>query len=380
MQDAARWYVLRTFKYELQARRDFEWEAQQASASTSDVVASEGGPLGFSFEWFVPVHWQLERHNVDQPRPQMRPLVASYVFVRTDLERLRRIVAKYDYLYPYRPAGRDAVHEYCVWVGDAEMRSFMIVARAYEANRRFYDVRTTDVVQGDRVRVVGGVFDGVEGILQKVSRGSNDGEVLVELPGLTRLRTWRIEARYIEILEFAPGSSGLYDNLEFFMTTAVRALKASHTPEGISTTDVENLRLYVRRFGNLRTGSELTESTLRLLLFLSHHLLGDAADVMRLELARCLELLGRVKSESQRAFLLIHLYGALGDERYRTEARALIARWLPEGDDSASSLAGAGEELGRRTGTGEGLASLSPKKRRLIETLEEFESIRSSQK
>ena len=446
IQSEARWYVLRTFKGELQARRDFAWEAEHLAASAArdasvvaavsaqtaaaesvggapvagrPVASDEGataspagpahpdpaGPLGFAFDWFVPVHWQLERHNVEQPRPQMRPLVASYVFVRTTLERLRRIVGKYAYLYPYRPAGRDAAYEHCVWVGDAEMRSFMLVARAYEANRRFYDVRTADVVTGDRVRVVGGAFNGVEGVLQKVARGSNDGYVVVELPGVTRLRTWRIEARYIEILEFAAGSSGLYDNLEFFLSTAMRSLRASFTAVGVSATDVENLRLYVRRFRHLRTGSELTESTLRLLLFLSHRLLRDE-EPMRRELARCLELLGRVKSEMQRVFLLVHLYAATGEEPYRAEARALMARWLPcdvETPGSAASrpatapsLAASSREAtasglsasdctttttqGRSlsdstAATGERLVSLSPKKRKLLATLAEFETL-----
>ena len=56
-----------------------------------------------------------------------------------------------------------------------------------------------DLKKGQRIRIIGGVFDGAEGVLLKV-KGIRDKRLVVSLPNLLTVAATRIEPEFIQIL------------------------------------------------------------------------------------------------------------------------------------------------------------------------------------
>ena len=171
--DSARWYVLKTFRNELRAREELAAELARRRREQQDE----------EFRFFVPVHYRVEARGGHRA-PQLAPLLPNYVFVRATLACVFALKRQFPYLYIYPPQEAGLANlSRCVYVSDAEMQSFIIVARAYEHDQRFYQVEDSGLVRGDRVRVVGGLFDGVEGILE-YDQGRSGGRVTVSIPGI----------------------------------------------------------------------------------------------------------------------------------------------------------------------------------------------------
>ena len=66
-------------------------------------------------------------------------------------------------------------------VPDRQMENFMRVAKVTDDSVMFLDEETVVGKEGKRVRIMGGVFEGVEGVIRRVKRCKR---VVVELDGI----------------------------------------------------------------------------------------------------------------------------------------------------------------------------------------------------
>jgi transcription antitermination factor NusG len=85
-------------------------------------------------------------------------------------------------------------------VPEEQMRSFIIVAGSEEEQVRLLDEQSFDLSKGMRVRVTGGMFEGAEGVLTKVS-GARDRRVVVRIEGVAAVAAPTIDARLIEPID-----------------------------------------------------------------------------------------------------------------------------------------------------------------------------------
>ena len=83
---------------------------------------------------------------------------------------------------------------------EEQMRSFIIVAGSEEEQVRLLDEQSFDLSKGMRVRVTGGMFEGAEGVLTKVS-GARDRRVVVRIEGVAAVAAPTIDARLIEPID-----------------------------------------------------------------------------------------------------------------------------------------------------------------------------------
>ena len=325
--ESARWYVLKTFRNELRARQELGAElALRRQAQAAD------------FRFFVPVHYRVESRGGHRA-PQAAPLLPNYVFVRTTLDCVFALKRQFPYLYIYPPRDADGVTQLagCVSVPDAEMQSFIIVARAYEHDQRFYQVEPDAMAKGDRVRIVGGTFDGVEGILE-CDQGRAGGRVTVTIPGVSSIRTWEIPAEHIQYLEFAPEGRRIYAHFSAFQRKASAALLHHHSPAGATADDVSQMLLFIRRLAHVRTESDISESTLRVLL-LAAYTVTDNAPMAQLELQRSLTLAAAATGDTHRAFLWAYIFAATLRPDCAARARAITDAWPADGTLNAKRRA-----------------------------------------
>jgi len=111
------------------------------------------------------------------------PAVNNLIFVRSTQERISGLKVSNEVLEPLRymmdrTAGRE--HE-IMTVSDREMENFLRVARMTDESVMFLDERSVVGKEGKRVRIMGGAFEGVEGVIRRVKRCKR---VVVEIEGV----------------------------------------------------------------------------------------------------------------------------------------------------------------------------------------------------
>ena len=269
-------------------------------------------------DYFIPMCYKLVGPEGRKVRKKV-PLLPGYVFVRGCYEEICRYMSLHTYLNFYHPVIKSC--EGRMVVPDRQMDDFIRVARECEEDIRYYRPEEIDLQAGDRVRVIGGKLDGVEGVLQTV-RGKAGGRVVVSIPSLVAVSSWEIRPDYLEILSFAPGGRRMYGLFDAFFAKARKALADRLETGEASEADRAALSGYVARLRHLQTDTPYAACMLSLLMCMAHTVTGDAgrADGERAKLETARSGWG---SEERRAYFATYLYACTGDGRYLEEAKTL---------------------------------------------------------
>lgn len=148
---------------------------------------------GVGTECYVPMHY-ADRTYGGQKRKVWEPLIHNLLFVRTTRENLRAIKAGTNLPIRYiidRESGEPTV------IPDRQMQDFMAIVATRNEHIEIVEARKFDLSGGDRVRVTGGIFAGVEGCYV---RHKGHSKVAVEIGGLATALTAYVPAKYVEKL------------------------------------------------------------------------------------------------------------------------------------------------------------------------------------
>lgn len=169
------WYVLRvTYQRELAAKRLLD---------------------SLQVECFVPMRTVKRRIN-GRPVDMRESVIHNYLFVRTGkrtIDELKRFRMPYlRYVMHVQDGERQAMI-----VPEEQMRNFMAVAGCEREALLYFGPGEVDLAQGDRVRITGGVFEGVEGVFVRV-RGARERRVVVQIDGVAAVATAAVPPQWIE--------------------------------------------------------------------------------------------------------------------------------------------------------------------------------------
>ena len=137
-------------------------------------------------ENFVPMRYKVvERQNDGDAelRRELVPAINNLIFVRSTQERVSELKRTNEVLEPLRyMMDRTASQEHAIMtVADREMENFMRVASRTDDSVMFLDNETVVGKEGKRVEIMGGVFEGVKGVIRRVKRCKR---VVVEIVGV----------------------------------------------------------------------------------------------------------------------------------------------------------------------------------------------------
>ena len=145
-------------------------------------------------ENFVPMTYRIVevRNNGDtgqrkgessELRRALVPAINNLIFVHLTQERISELKRTNEVLEPLRYMMDHTAEEAHVilTVPDRQMENFMRVAKVTDDSVMFLDEETVVGKEGKRVRIMGGVFEGVEGVIRRVKRCKR---VVVELDGI----------------------------------------------------------------------------------------------------------------------------------------------------------------------------------------------------
>lgn len=149
-----------------------------------------------SIESFIPMHY-AEKEQGEGVVRQLVPVIHNLVFVhisRNDIEELKASSPVSTLIrYMMNPITRLPIV-----IPEKQMQDFIAVAGTVEEQVMYLSPTEVAMKKGDRVRIIGGIWNGVEGKFIRVKR---DLRVVVEIEGVMAVATAGIHPSLVQKLE-----------------------------------------------------------------------------------------------------------------------------------------------------------------------------------
>lgn len=177
--NAVAWYVLRvTYQREITASKALEeLQIEHYVPTIRTRIRNEKG---------ISIGWKTE------------PLVHNYIFVHDSYKNILKIKqGKLDYLRLIMSKDDNGVMSVPQYVPDKQMQDFMKVVRTMGSKPVDPNI---DLKKGDRVRVLTGPFEGVEGIYIKMPN-RHEKRVVIKILGIAAVATMALNALDVEKIE-----------------------------------------------------------------------------------------------------------------------------------------------------------------------------------
>ena len=157
------------------------WFPMRVTYSREMKVKAELDRL--EIENFVPMTYKLVCSDNGKLHRELVPAINNLIFVRSTQGRISELKTSNEVLEPLRymvDHTAEKAHE-IMTVPDRQMENFMCVASMTDDSVMFLDENTIVGKEGKRVKIMGGMFEGVEGVIRRVKRCKR---VVVALDGI----------------------------------------------------------------------------------------------------------------------------------------------------------------------------------------------------
>lgn len=279
------------------------------------------------FEYFAPSYTEVKVRSGKEVVKKC-PLLYNYVFVHAseaEIRAMRRRLPLYNFLPRVQSDGKS----HYPYVSEQTIQNLRWVAAAYDNHLPAYTPEPDKLIKGDRVRIIGGQFDGVEATV--LSRpGVGEKEVVVCVDNWMWVPLLHVTSGQYEVISLNEEGKHAYSHLDNDRIWNGLHQALQHRYSGNLTEEDRRLaRETLRLFSGLRMESDVMRCKLYSLLLQAYTLLDETA--LRRELLVTVEaLLPLLKAEQSRALLLVTLYGCTDNHRYYTQAHELVSPWQIE--------------------------------------------------
>lgn len=248
-----------------------------------------------SFETFVPTlktTYEGKVNGKSVVRTANKLLTFNYVFVRGEQRAIEEELKGITRLHLiYKRPGVSKGKSYGNFIRtpmvitDREMDMFIKTVSLYQNGAPIVDISERELQKGDVVRVTGGPFAGVEGVLV-TQKGKEGGKVVVNISHLVSVTTVDIEPQYIQVVKFSNENKHIYRKMDAFLPK-VKTMIGKRSG-GICLAEEERVELqkFLNSYAEAETGTLNSAAKLKTLVFMAYIALGmdDYA-------ARCYRLL-----------------------------------------------------------------------------------------
>jgi transcription antitermination factor NusG len=214
--ETARWYVLSAnYRSEVKIRDDLR-------------------RLGF--DCYLPMRYEL-KERMGKKKRVLVPAINGLVFVKSLKSALEEYIATTKLPTFFRMSGLPGQKKPIV-VPDRDMENFIRVTQLVEEQLTYYRPEEIRLRVGDRIKVHGGVFDGVEGVLMRVP-GKRSKQLVVSIPELAAVAV-TVSPDVVELVDRTTGkSTDVEGDLKALFELAFRKLFAA--PDRITQENEYNL-------------------------------------------------------------------------------------------------------------------------------------------
>lgn len=171
------WFAMRaTYNMELRARDYLLTKGLEVFVPFKKVIKSVGGVK----------------------RKVAVPAIKSLFFVKATKEALKQ--AKYGQGYIQYFTKREGDKNVPIIVPEYQMEQFIKVVQDDTVEKTFFTPDEVNLSLGTRVKVHGGAFDGVEGVLVKIN-GKRNRQYFIKIDGIVAVKTIVENAELLEVIE-----------------------------------------------------------------------------------------------------------------------------------------------------------------------------------
>jgi len=143
---------------------------------------------------FVPMQYRREERNGVMLK-RLVPSVHNLIFIHLTPSQMKEYKMTTDLPIRYIMSRRSDGTRKPITVPTREMENFIKVAGTYEEKLIYLESKPGDFAKGERVRIIGGMFAGAEGIFV---RFKGDRRVIVNIEGLVAVATTFVHPSMIE--------------------------------------------------------------------------------------------------------------------------------------------------------------------------------------
>ncbi len=138
-----------------------------------------------NIESFIPMKYKIKVVKGRKTKV-LAPAINDFVFVHTDKKTLedfkQEVLTKFSY-NTYFLTRKEGEKRKIETVPDKQMNEFIRVANHLDDDITFYKTEEVELKKGMKVRVIGGIYDGIEGVLLKI-QGKRNKRIFMEIPGV----------------------------------------------------------------------------------------------------------------------------------------------------------------------------------------------------
>ena len=134
-----------------------------------------------SLDCFVPLSYQIKEVKGQRKR-LLVPAIAGLMFIRGELDALKELL-RYHKQGLFLRKSTFSNHEEYLTVSDRDMQNFIAFTEQAGEHIRYYSPEEIQLRPGDKIRVNGGMFDGREGVIQRI-KGHRRKHLIVSIPGV----------------------------------------------------------------------------------------------------------------------------------------------------------------------------------------------------
>ena len=134
-----------------------------------------------SLDCFVPLCYKVKAIRGQRKR-LLVPAISGLMFIRGELDDLKELLRYRKQGLFLRKSTFSNREEYLT-VSDKDMQNFMAFAAQAGEHIRYYRPEEIQLRPGDKIRVNGGMFDGREGVIQRI-KGHRHKQLIVSIPGI----------------------------------------------------------------------------------------------------------------------------------------------------------------------------------------------------
>ena len=151
-------------------------------------------------ENFIPMTYKLMDTDTERPHRELVPAINNLIFVHSTQEQISYLKQRNKVLEPLRyMLDRTAQKANTIMtVKDRDMGNFMRVASMTDDSVMFLDDECVIGKEGKHVQIMGGIFEGVEGVIRRVKRCKR---VVVELEGIASVAIAYVPAALLKEIE-----------------------------------------------------------------------------------------------------------------------------------------------------------------------------------
>ncbi len=154
-----------------------------------------------NIECFIPMEYKVKVKGSKKEKVLV-PVIRDLIFVhaiKQQVEEFKKELSLREGFEAYFLTRKEGLKRIIEIIPDKQMEDFISVASHFNDDISYFKPEDLELKKGTKVRVIGGIFDGVEGTLLKV-KGKRSKRIVIEIPGVA-IATSYIEPDLIEVLD-----------------------------------------------------------------------------------------------------------------------------------------------------------------------------------